>query len=151
MQRNDLWENPIGTDGFEFVEFTAANPRTLAQLFESLGFTATAKHRSKEVVLYRQGDINFILNSDPRSQAARFGSAHGPGANAIALRVRDAGAAMQQLIGRGAEFVASGAGPMELQIPAIRGIGGSLIYLVDRYGYAQRGNRPYATLGRVLQ
>jgi 4-hydroxyphenylpyruvate dioxygenase len=134
MQQNDLWENPIGTDGFEFVEFTADDPSALARLFESLGFSAMAKHRSKEVVLYRQGDINFILNTDPRSQAARFGAAHGPSANAMALRVKDAGAAMQQLIERGAEFVASGTGPMELQIPAIRGIGGSLIYLVDRYG-----------------
>ncbi|MDH3712617.1 MAG: 4-hydroxyphenylpyruvate dioxygenase [Gammaproteobacteria bacterium] len=134
MQQNDLWDNPIGTDGFEFVEFTAAEPSTLARLFESLGFTATAKHRSKEVVLYRQGDVNFILNAEPRSQAAHFGSAHGPGANAMALRVKDAGAAMRQLIERGAEFVASGAGPMELQIPAIRGIGGALVYLVDRYG-----------------
>lgn len=130
----DLWENPLGTDGFEFVEYTSKNPADLAQLFERLGFIAIAKHRSKDVTLYRQGGINFILNAEPASQAEQFTEIHGPSANAIAFRVKDAAAALEALQVQGAQPVASGVGPMELNIPAIKGIGGSLIYLVDRYG-----------------
>jgi 4-hydroxyphenylpyruvate dioxygenase len=130
----DLWNNPLGTDGFEFVEYTSKHPEQLARLFENLGFTAVARHRSKDVVLYRQGGINFILNSEPNSQAEQFTEIHGPSANAIAFRVKDAAKAIKELVANGAKPVASGAGPMELQIPAIEGIGGSLLYLVDRYG-----------------
>ncbi|WP_232818220.1 4-hydroxyphenylpyruvate dioxygenase [Zobellella maritima] len=129
-----IWENPMGTDGFEFVEYASNQPEQLAQLFERLGFMAIARHRSKQVTLYRQGDINFILNAEPDSQAERFARVHGPCANAMAFRVRDAADAIKRLAAGGAKVVASGAGPMELQIPAIEGIGGSLIYLVDRYG-----------------
>lgn len=130
----DLWENPLGTDGFEFVEYTSKNPAELVQLFKRLGFREVAKHRSKSVTLYRQGEINFILNSEPDSQAEKFTEIHGPSANAMAFRVKDAAKALQMLIDNGAEPIESGAGPMELNIPAIEGIGGSLIYLVDRYG-----------------
>ncbi|WP_097460014.1 4-hydroxyphenylpyruvate dioxygenase [Mangrovitalea sediminis] len=129
-----LWENPLGTDGFEFVEYASTEPEKLASLFESLGFSAVARHRRKNVTLYRQGDVNFILNAEPDSQAHRFTETHGPCANAMAFRVKDAAHALEALIAGGAKPVASGAGPMELQIPAIEGIGGSLIYLVDRYG-----------------
>ncbi|MFH7587432.1 4-hydroxyphenylpyruvate dioxygenase [Oceanimonas smirnovii] len=131
---NNLWENPLGTDGFEFVEYASTEPERLAQLFERLGFVAVSRHRSKNVTLYRQGDINFILNAEPSGQAARFAREHGPCANAMAFRVKDAAAATRLLQADGAKVVPSGAGPMELQIPAIEGIGGSLIYLVDRYG-----------------
>jgi 4-hydroxyphenylpyruvate dioxygenase len=130
----DLWDNPLGTDGFEFVEYAAQQPEKLAQLFERLGFVAVARHRSKNVTLYRQGAINFILNAEPNSQAERFTKLHGPSANAIAFRVRDAAHAFHALVASGATPVESGAGPMELRLPAIEGIGGSLIYLVDRYG-----------------
>jgi 4-hydroxyphenylpyruvate dioxygenase len=130
----DLWENPLGTDGFEFVEYASPRAEDLARLFTRLGFTAVARHRSKKVILFRQGDINFILNAEPNSQAERFTTIHGPSANAIALRVRDAAQALHALVAGGATPVESGAGPMELRIPAIEGIGGSLIYLVDRYG-----------------
>ncbi len=130
----DLWENPLGTDGFEFVEYASPHAEDLAQLFARLGFTAVARHRSKKVTLFRQGDINFILNAEPNSQAERFTTIHGPSANAIAFRVRDAAQALHALVAGGATPVESGAGPMELRIPAIEGIGGSLIYLVDRYG-----------------
>ncbi len=99
-----------------------------------MGFRAIAKHRSKNVTLYRQGEINFILNAQPESQAARFTEVHGPSANAIAFRVKDAAEASKALIAGGAKAVESGAGPMELHLPAIEGIGGSLLYLVDRYG-----------------
>lgn len=130
----DLWDNPLGTDGFEFVEYTSPNAAELAELFEQLGFSAVAQHRSKHVTLYRQGDINFILNAEPNSQAEQFSGVHGPSANAIAFRVKDAAKALRALVAGGATPVESGAGPMELRIPAIEGIGGSLIYLVDRYG-----------------
>ncbi len=130
----DLWDNPLGTDGFEFVEYTSPNAAELAELFERLGFSAVARHRSKHVTLYRQGYINFILNAEPNSQAEHFSGIHGPSANAIAFRVKDAAKALHTLVAGGATPVESGAGPMELRIPAIEGIGGSLIYLVDRYG-----------------
>lgn len=133
-EKSSLWDNPLGTDGFEFVEYASSEPEQLAQLFERLGFVAIARHRSKNVTLYRQGDINFILNAEPNSQAEQFARIHGPCANAMAFRVKDAARAIKQLAANGAKVVESGAGPMELQIPAIEGIGGSLIYLVDRYG-----------------
>jgi 4-hydroxyphenylpyruvate dioxygenase len=91
----DLFENPIGTDGFEFVEFTSPEPEKLAAYFEQIGFTAVAKHRSKNVVRYKQNDINFILNMEPAGQAAEFRSEHGPSANAMAFRVRDAQACIR--------------------------------------------------------
>jgi 4-hydroxyphenylpyruvate dioxygenase len=130
----DLFENPIGTDGFEFVEFTSPEPEKLAAYFEQIGFTAVSKHRSKNVVRYKQNDINFILNMEPSGQAAEFRSAHGPSANAMAFRVRDAKHALEEAVKRGAEAVEGKVGPMELNIPAIKGIGGAYIYLVDRYG-----------------
>src|SRR4051795_6039664 len=133
-QGRDLFENPLGTDGFEFVEFTSPEPERLKDLFEKMGFTATSKHRSKNVLRFRQGDINFILNMEPSGQAAQFRAAHGPSANAMAFRVRDAAQALQLAVERGAKAVEGPVGPMELNIPAIEGIGGSNLYLVDRYG-----------------
>jgi 4-hydroxyphenylpyruvate dioxygenase len=133
MNRNPQ-ENPLGTDGFEFVEFTSPDPRALSLVFEAMGFTAVARHRSKNVVRYKQGDIDFILNMDPRGQAADFRGAHGPSINAMAFRVHDAAHALQRALQRGAKQVTGTAGPMELNIPAIEGIGGSVLYLVDRYG-----------------
>ncbi len=103
MLARNLWDNPLGTDGFEFVEYTAPNVTEIAELFEQLGFTAVARHRSKNVTLYRQGDINFILNAEPNSQAERFSSIHGPSANAIAFRVKDAAAALDALVAGGAK------------------------------------------------
>lgn len=130
----DLWENPMGTDGFEFVEYAAPDPAQLAALFEQMGFAAVAKHRSKNVTLYRQGDVNFILNAEPESFAQSFARIHGPCICAIAFRVRDAAAAYRRAVSLGAWGVEGKVGPMELNIPAIKGIGDSLIYLVDRYG-----------------
>ena len=130
----DLLENPLGTDGFEFVEFTGPDPRAIARQFEAMGFTAVGRHRSKNVLHYRQGDINFILNMEPSGPAAQFREAHGPSANAMAFRVKDAGKALRMALERGATEVKGPVGPMELNIPAIEGIGGSYLYLVDRYG-----------------
>lgn len=130
----DLFENPLGTDGFEFVEFTSPEPERLKALFEQMGFTATDRHRSKNVLRFRQGDINFILNMEPSGQAASFRQIHGPSANAMAFRVKDAAKALKLAVERGASAVQGPVGPMELNIPAIKGIGGSNLYLVDRYG-----------------
>jgi 4-hydroxyphenylpyruvate dioxygenase len=126
--------NPMGTDGFEFIEYTAPDTRALAALFESMGFAPVARHRSKDVTLYRQGDINFVLNHEPHSFARSFARVHGPSVCAFAIRVKDAAQAYKRAIELGAKPHQSAVGPMELNIPAIRGIGGSLVYLVDRYG-----------------
>ncbi len=129
----DLWDNPMGTDGFEFVEYTGPDPAQLGALFERMGFVAAARHRSKNVTLYRQGDVNFILNAETESFAQAFARLHGPSVCAIAFRVKDAAHAYERAIKLGAKPVHGKVGPMELNIPAIEGIGGSLIYLVDRY------------------
>ena len=130
----DLFDNPMGTDGFEFVEYTAPDPELLRTLFERMGFPAVARHRRKNVTLHRQGDINFIINAEPDGFGQRFAQQHGPSACAMAFRVRDAARAFELAVERGATPVRHPVGPMELNIPAIEGIGGSLIYLVDRYG-----------------
>jgi 4-hydroxyphenylpyruvate dioxygenase len=126
--------NPMGTDGFEFVEYTAPDTAELARLFMQLGFTPVARHRSKKVTLYKQGDVNFVLNAEPDSFAQSFARVHGPSVCAMAFRVADAAGAYKRALAGGAEPGPLQAGPMELNIPSIRGIGGSLIYLVDRYG-----------------
>jgi 4-hydroxyphenylpyruvate dioxygenase len=125
--------NPMGTDGFEFVEYTAPDPKLLGKVFEDLGFAKVAKHRSKDVTLYRQGNINFIVNAEPKSRAQRFAREHGPSACALAFRVEDAAYAHKRAVELGAADVPSSAGPMELNIPAIEGIGGCQVYFVDRY------------------
>jgi 4-hydroxyphenylpyruvate dioxygenase len=130
----DLWDNPMGTDGFEFVEYTAPDAAALGPIFEAIGFTAVARHRSKNVTLYRQGAINFIVNAEPQSFAQAFARLHGPSVCAIAFRVHDAAKAYERALALGAKGVTGKIGPMELNIPAIEGIGGSLLYLVDRYG-----------------
>jgi 4-hydroxyphenylpyruvate dioxygenase len=130
----DLFDNPMGTDGFEFVEYTAPDPVLLRTLFERMGFPVVARHRSKNVTLHKQGDINFIINAEPGGFGQRFAQQHGPSACAMGFRVRDAAAAFARAVELGATPVPNPIGPMELNIPAIEGIGGSLIYLVDRYG-----------------
>ena len=129
----DLFENPMGLDGFEFVEFSGPDPQLFRDVFTTLGFKAVAKHRSKNVTLYRQGDINFILNDEPRTRAAFFAEEHGPGACGMAFRVKDAQFAYNRALELGAEPVDVAVSPMELKLPAIRGIGGALLYLIDRY------------------
>ncbi len=124
----------MGTDGFEFVEYAAPDPVALGRVFERLGFTAVARHRSKDVTLYRQGDINYVLNAEPDSFAQSFARVHGPSICAMGFRVRDAAAAYERARELSAWGVPPHVGPMELNIPAIKGIGDSLIYLVDRYG-----------------
>ena len=129
----DLWENPIGTQGFEFIEYTAEDTEALGRLFEQLGFTAVGRHRSKAVTHYRQNDVNFIVNAEPESFAQSFARVHGPSVCAVGFRVDDAVKAFDSLVAQGAKPYRGRVGPMELNIPAIRGIGDSLIYLVDRH------------------
>jgi 4-hydroxyphenylpyruvate dioxygenase len=126
--------NPMGTDGFEFVEYTAPDPTGLRRLFNQLGFPAVARHRSRNVTLHRQGEINFIINAEPGSFAECFAREHGGSICAMAFRVEDAAFAYKRALELGASPGSQSAGPMELNIPSIEGIGGSLIYLVDRYG-----------------
>ena len=130
----DLWDNPSGTCGFEFVEYTAEDTAALGRLFEQMGFRAVGRHRSKNVTHYRQKDINFIVNAEPESFAQSFARVHGPSVCAIAFRVRNAATAFESTLQLGARPYHGRVGPMELNIPAIRGIGDSLIYLVDRHG-----------------
>jgi len=127
------WENPMGTDGFEFVEYAAPDPAALGRLFETMGFAPIAKHRTKKVTLYRQGEVNFIINAEPNSFAQRFARQHGPSVCAMAFRVKDAKQAYERALELGAWGFDNHTGPMELNIPAIKGIGDSLIYFVDRW------------------
>jgi 4-hydroxyphenylpyruvate dioxygenase len=129
----DLFENPLGLMGFEFVEFAAPVPGTLEPIFTQLGFTKVARHRSKDVALFRQGNINFIINNQPKSAAYYFAAEHGPSACGMAFRVRDSHKAYALALERGAQPMEMPTGPMELRLPAVRGIGGAPLYLIDRF------------------
>src|SRR5262249_49552356 len=130
----DLFENPLGLTGFEFVEFASPEPDVLEPVFKMLGFTEVARHRSKDVALHRQGDINFIVNREPKSAAAYFAAEHGPSACGMAFRVRDAHQAYRRVLELGAQPMDMPTGPMELRLPAVKGIGGAPLYLIDRFG-----------------
>jgi 4-hydroxyphenylpyruvate dioxygenase len=129
----DLFENPMGLMGFEFVEFSSPVPGVLEPFFEKLGFSEVARHRSKDVVLYRQGEINFVVNREPKSPAGYFAAEHGPSACGMAFRVKDAHKAYALALERGAQPIEIATGPMELRLPAIKGIGGAPLYLIDRF------------------
>src|SRR5262245_8134589 len=129
----DLFDNPMGLMGFEFVEFASPTPNLLEPLFEKLGFSLVGRHRSKDVLLYRQGHINFIVNREPRSLAGYFAAEHGASACAMAFRVRDSHQAYARALELGAQPVDVPTGPMELRLPAIRGIGGAPLYFSDRF------------------
>ena len=126
----------MGTDGFEFVEYTAPDTAELGRLFAAMGLRPVGRHRSKDVTLWRQGGVNFVVNGEAESFAQSFARVHGPSVCAFGFRVADAAAALERAVALGARAVEARIGPMELNIPAIEGIGGSLIYLVDRYGDA---------------
>jgi 4-hydroxyphenylpyruvate dioxygenase len=129
----DLFDNPMQLMGFEFVEFASPVPNVLEPLFEQMGFTLVARHRSKDVVLYRQGEINFIVNREPNSAAAYFAAEHGPSACGMAFRVKDSHKAYARALSLGAQPIEIATGPMELRLPAIKGIGGAPLYLIDRF------------------
>jgi 4-hydroxyphenylpyruvate dioxygenase len=130
---SDLFDNPMGLMGFEFVEFASPTPNVLEPLFEKMGFSLVARHRSKDVLLYRQGQINFIVNREPKSLAAYFAAEHGPSACGLAFRVKDAHRAYARALDLGAQPLDIPTGPMELRLPAIKGIGGAPLYLIDRF------------------
>lgn len=127
-------DNPMGLCGFEFVEFASPQAGVIEPVLERLGFSLVARHRSKDVLLYRQGGIHFIVNRDVRSPAHYFAAEHGPSACALAFRVQDSHHAYARALELGAQAVEMPTGPMELRLPAIRGIGGAALYLIDRYG-----------------
>lgn len=128
--------NPLGLDGFEFIEFCAPHSGPLEAVFAAMGFSLVARHRSKQVHLWRQGEINFIINYEPRSPAAYFAAEHGPSVCGMGFRVSNARSAHKLAVERGAEPVEISAAAMELKLAAVRGIGGALIYFVDRYASA---------------
>jgi len=126
--------NPLGIDGFEFVEFAAPDAALLHDLFPRLGFMAIARHRDRRITLYRQGDINFLVNEEPDSFAAAFSRAHGPCACGFAVRVSDAEEARTRALENGAQALPGSASGLAVDVAAVQGIGGSVLYLVDRYG-----------------
>lgn len=125
--------NPLGVDGIEFVEFSTSKPQALGQVLEMMGFRPIARHRSREVLLYRQGDMNIVVNAHAGGWARALPLSETPTIAAFALRVRDAATAYRHAIERGAWIVPSQVEVMELNIPAIHGVGASRIYFVDRY------------------
>src|SRR5688500_2176584 len=129
-----MTDNPLGLDGFEFVEFTGPDPDAMAATFERLGFVAYATHPTKDIVRFMQGGINMLLNREDQGQAAAFRAAHGPSANGMAFRVADADTAFKLAIERGAKAADASQSALGEDARVLQGIGGSLLYLVDRYG-----------------
>ena len=132
--RPTTFANPMGIDGFEFVEFAAPDPAPLRELFARMGFTAVARHRARDITVYRQGGVNFLLNAEPDSFGADFARAHGSCACGFAIRVRDAGVAYDAALAKGAEPATHKAESRALDAPVIKGIGDCMLYLVDHYG-----------------
>ncbi len=141
----DLFENPMGTDGFECVEYAAKDSRELEQLFLSLGFVDIGKHKKKNVKLFKQGDIHFLVNAEPEGFATQFAQQHGPCACSMGFRVKDADKAFRQAVEQGATPVNDE--DKILPFPAIEGIGGSRIYLIDEYGGTKAYQEDYQLNG----
>ncbi len=139
----DLHENPLGTDGFDFVAYAAPEPQLLIDLFHDLGFRATRKHKTMKVTVYEQGDIKFILNAETEGFGAEFAKAHGPSAIGMGFRVKDAAAAFKMALERGATEVPLSEGGFLTTAPVIRGIGGSRLYLIDSYGERDAFQKDY--------
>jgi 4-hydroxyphenylpyruvate dioxygenase len=132
--QSGMAENPAGTDGFGFVEFASADPGALRALFRKMGFARVARHKTREIDLYRQGDIDFLLNADPGTFGGRFAALHGPCAPSMAWRVANAERAFAHAVAHGALPYRADMGARCLDVPAIVGIGGSLLSFVDRHG-----------------
>lgn len=128
------YENPLGIDGFEFVEYAAPDAAMLHQLFRNMGFTAVARHKTKNITLYRQGESNFLVNEEPNSFASDFVEQHGACAPGFAIRVADAEKAKAAALAKGGSEVTNKIGTVAVSTPMIEGIGGAVLYLVDRYG-----------------
>ena len=135
------WDNPLGLAGMEFIEFSAFSDQEVAELtrvFTTLGFAEAGRHRSKDVIWFHQGDINFVLNREPDSFARSDAIVHGLSVCAVGFRVQDSRTVIQRAVAHGAHTYEERIGPGEIRIPAIRGVYGSLIYLVDLFG--ERGS-----------
>ena len=133
QERHPEPSNPLGLDGIEFIEFATSQPQALGTVLQRMGFVPVARHRSREVMLYRQGPMNLIVNAHPDALPGMSAPEATPELKAIALRVRDAGYAWRHAIDLGAWEMPTRASAMELNIPGIHGVGDSLIYFVDRY------------------
>lgn len=125
--------NPLGFDGIEFIEFATSRPQALGGVLETLGFRPIARHRSREVTLYRQGTMNLVVNAQSADVPRTVQPVERPVLSAFAVRVRDAQAAFRRALDLGAWEIPVRAQAMELNIPAIHGVGESLVYFVDRY------------------
>jgi len=132
-ERNPEPSNPLGMDGIEFIEFATSQPQALGGLLQRMGFAAIARHRSREVMLYRQGPMNLIVNAHPDALPGMAAPTATPALSAIAFRVRDADFAWRRALELGAWEMPTRASAMELNIPGIHGVGDSLLYFVDRY------------------
>ncbi len=128
------FDNPMGTDGFGFVEYAHPDPAQLHKLFATMGFSPVARHRIKAITLYRQGDVNYLVNEEPGSHAATFAAEHGPCASSMAFRVVDAQHAYKRALEHGAEPADPVLGTLAMDVPAVKGIGNSLLYFLDTYG-----------------
>ena len=134
MSAAEAWDNPLGIQGYEFIEFASPDAAALGRTFERFGFAAIAEHRHKAVRLYRQGEMNFIVDAEPDSFATRYAAEFGLSICAVGIRVSDAAVAFERALEAGAwPFEGGTVGPMELNIPAIQGIGQSVIYFIDRW------------------
>jgi 4-hydroxyphenylpyruvate dioxygenase len=138
-------DNPAGTDGFEFVEFAHPRPLELERLFQQMGYVKVAQHKAKNISLYRQGSINYLINREPEAHAARFVAEHGPSAPAMAWRVADARQALERVIACGGRQYRGA--DTSLDVPAVIGIGGSLLYLVERPAEGSPYDREFHWLG----
>ncbi len=131
------FENPLGIDGFEFVEFAAPQGQAemLHDYFRKLGFTAVLRHKSRPITVYRQGGVNFLVNETPDSFASAFAQAHGPCACGFAIRFKKpAGEVLKAVLGNGGEAVSERADTRAVDAPVVKGIGDCMLYLIDRYG-----------------
>ena len=133
------FDNPLGIDGFEFVEFAAPEGQgeLLHDYFRRMGFTAALRHKTRAITIYRQGGVNFLVNEDPDSFAAQFAKAHGPSACGFAIRFKQpADEVLKAVLGNGGEPIADKADTRAVDAPVVKGIGDCMLYLVDRYGDA---------------
>ena len=127
-------DNPMGTDGFEFVEYAHPRPEQLHALFKLMGYAPVARHKTKKITVYRQVDVNYLVNEKPSTHGIDCVAAHGPCAPSMAFRVVDAKQAYERALALGAESAGVSSAQKTIDVPAIKGIGGSLLYFVDRYG-----------------
>ena len=133
INHSTSFSNPLGIDGIEYVEYATVEPQSFGAALERLGFVAVARHRSREIVLYRAGGMNIIVNADPEVAGTADESSTAPRLKAFALRVRDAAAAYAHCVDKGAWPITPRVGAMELNIPGVSGVGDSVIYFVDRF------------------